>query len=322
MVVVPFRSAHAEDAASLVLEGYRMESLSAPDLPVVDDRGAIAGMIAGLASENTGLPGFAALESGRLVGFLAGFAIPEFFGSHNGVYVPAHGNGAAGVDRRLIFQKLYEAASAAWVGERRLTHSISLWAHDAEVLDAWYWLGFGLRCVDAVRSLSDVAGFGRETGLAVRKAAPEDAESLFELHVEHCNYYRSAPLFMPHVEVEGSAEEFRSWLEEDGNHLWAAYSGEKAVSYLRVSRGCGNSFATMGKDSYHVTGAFTAPAARGNGAASQLLQATTEWLRQQGQRRLTVDYESFNNQGSRFWRKHFTSFLFSPVRVIDDRIAR
>jgi hypothetical protein len=33
-----------------------------------------------------------------------------------------------------------------------------------------------------------------------------------------------------------------------------------------------------------------------------------------------VDYESFNVPGSRFWLKHFTPFMLSAVRFIDDRI--
>ncbi len=318
--IVPFQTAYAQDAAMMVLAGYRIERQSIPALPVYEDAEAMVQSIAALAEATTELPGFAAMQEGRLVGFLAGYPIHEFFSSHNGVYVPPHGHCAAGADRRLIYQRLYEAASAVWVGEKRLTHSLSFWAHDIEAQDTWYWLGFGLRCVDAVRPLTDVTGLVENTGLIIRKAAPEEAEGLFTLHTKHCEYYRSAPLFMPHVDVESNAGEFRRWLEEDGNHLWAAYAGGEVVSYMRVSQGCGNSFATRDAGTYHVTGAFTAPAARGTGAASQLLQAIVEWLRDRGQERLTVDYESFNNHGSRFWQKHFTSFLFSPVRVIDDRI--
>ncbi len=322
MNIVPFHAAYAQDAASLVLDSYHTERLSVSALPAYDNAEAMARSIADMVDDVTGFPGFAALEGSRLVGFIAGYPIPEFFGSHDGVYVPPHGHGAAGADRRLVYHRMYEAASAAWVGEKRLTHSLSFWAHDIEAQDAWYWLGFGLRCVDAVRPLIDVKGAPENTGLDICKATPEDAERIYALHAEHCAYYRGAPLFMPHVDVESNPGEFRRWLEEDGNHLWAAYAGGEAVSYMRISRGCGNSFATRDAGSYHVTGAFTAPAARGMGAASQLLQVIVEWLRDRGQERLTVDYESFNNYGSRFWRKHFTEFLLSPVRVIDDRIIR
>ena len=320
MHIVSFTASHAEDAAEIVLAAYRSERQAVPALPAYDDRDGMGQMTADLAA--AGLPGFAAVEGGKLLGFLAGYPVGEFFGSHDGVYVPPQGNGAAGPDRRLVIQRLYEAASAAWVGEKRLTHCVSFWAHDAEAQDAWYWLGFGLRCVDAVRPLTDVSGISNAACLDVRKAGPGDAEGLYGLHAEHCGYYRGAPLFMPHVEVEGGLEEFQRWLQADGNHLWAAWDGGRPVSYLRVGRGGGNTFATRAGESYHINGAFTAPDARGRGAAALLLQAIVDWLRGQGQERLSVDYESFNIHGSRFWRKHFTPFLHSPVRAIDDRIIK
>lgn len=320
MKIVQFQRSHVEDAAGLVMEAYQAERQSVISLPVYEDKGGLMESLAGLVEDSTGLPGFAAVEGGRLLGHIAGYPVDQFFSTHRGVYVPPQGIAAAGHDRSQVFQRLYEAASAAWVGEGRLTHCVSFWAHDAAAQEAWYWLGFGLRCVDAIRPLTDVAGAGKPSGLRIGKAAPGDADALYPLHTEHCGYYRNAPLFMPHVEVEGGLEEFRQWLAGEGNHLWAAYAGARPVSYMRISRGLGNSFATRGEDSYHICGAFTTPDARGTGAATVLLQAIVDWLREQHCDRLSVDYESFNIYGSRFWRKHFASFLYSPVRAIDDRI--
>ena len=118
MQIEPFANTHVEDAAQLVLAGYRAEREAVEILPPHD------GNLKPLLSEIEGLtggalPGFAAIESGRLAGFLAGYPTDDFFGSHKGVYVPVTGQAASGADRRLIYQRLYAEASGAWVGEGR-----------------------------------------------------------------------------------------------------------------------------------------------------------------------------------------------------------
>lgn len=265
MQIEPLKKDHAADAARLVLDSYTSERkavgwLPSPELCLDRVTGDIAALFGSAA-----LPGFAAMEGGRLAGFITGFPIERFFSSHKGVHVPEYGHSATGTDRRLIYQRLYEAASKAWVAEGRLVHGISLFAHDAEAVDTWYWLGFGLRCVDAIRGMDAV-----ETKAAheysIRKVCPEEAETLFPLHTEHCGYYRNAPLFMPNVSVESGLDEFRDWIASDDHHLWAAFKGSKPISYIRIERGCGNSFATRIGAGFHITGAFTAESARGCGA--------------------------------------------------------
>lgn len=319
MMVEPFTESHVEEAAQLVLVAYRAEHEAVPALPApascVD---AVTEQIAGLTG--TGLAGFAAVAGGRLLGFLAGYPAPELFSSRPGVYIPVCGHGATGPDRRLVYHHLYQVASAAWVRPGRLMHSLSVFAHDTEALDAWYWLGFGLRCVDAVRPLAPVEGVPAGP-LEVRKARPDDALALYGLHCAHRGYYRNAPLFMPQVEIESSLADFRHWLAEADHHLWAAWSKDgHLVSYLRIEQGGGNSFAFKNPQTYNICGAYTTEAARRSGAGTLLLSAVVEWLRGQHAERLGVDYESFNVIGSRFWAKHFTPFLLSPARYIDDRI--
>lgn len=319
MEIVRFAPAHAEEAAELALEAYVAERRAVAALPGPDAAIGLKRAAAAMAG-GAGVEGFAAVKGGRLMGFLSGYPAEHFFGSHQGVYVPPHGHGARqGADRRFVYQRLYEAASGAWVKSGRLTHAVSMYAHDAEAIDAWYWLGFGLRCVDAVRPLSDV-NTSAAASLSVRKASPEDAEALFSLHAEHCGYYRRPPLFMPTVELESGLGEFRQWLAGEGNHLWAAYSGDEPISYIRIRRGWGN-IPLDDAGTYHICGAFTSEDARRAGAGALLLSEIVTWLREQGCARLGVDYESFNIYGSRFWGKHFVPFLFSAVRCIDDRIV-
>lgn len=317
MKIEKLSQCHVEDAASLVLEGYLGERESVGILPLHDSyREYFMRELAGMAGD--GVAAVAAVEHGRLAGFLAGYPVEKFFSSRAGVYVPLYGHGAAGADRRYVYQRLYAEVSGLWVREGRLTHCVSMFAHDATAVDSWYWLGFGLRCVDAIRPLVSIDTFGK-SALEIRKALPEDAETLFPLHSEHCRYYRKAPLFMPHVGLEDTLEDFRHKIEGDDHHLWAAYDNGKPISYMRTRHG-GETFVSDDPKIVNICSAFTAESARGTGAGAAILAAIVEWAKEHGCERLGVDYESFNIFGSRFWMKHFTPFMFSAVRCIDDRI--
>lgn len=318
MDIVPFTAGHVRDAARLVLDHYLAERRAVGILPL---HGHYEGLFAGALEAMAGAPGvagFAAAEGGELLGFLVGYPVDTFFSSHRGVYVPVYGHGARGGDRRLIYSRLYEAASEAWVGEGRLAHAVTMFAHDRGAVDAWFRLCFGLRCVDAIRPLAPVAGV-KASGLRVRKAAPGDAEALHPLHAAHCLYYRRAPLFMPAVALEDTLPVFRDWLAGEGNHLWAAWEGGTPVSYMRICRG-GETFVSDDPDMFNICGAYTAEHARGRGAGALLLSAIVDWMRERGCARLGVDYESFNVSGSRFWEKHFEAFTYSLTRCVDDRI--
>ncbi len=318
MEITRFKSAHAEDAAALVLDGYRAEREAVRVLPLQDGyRDMFTQSIAGLADNQTGIESFAAVERGRLAGFLAGYPAGQMFSTFKGVYVPLFGHAASGIDKRSVYQQLYAAASDAWVRGGRPMQAVSFFAHDRVVLDAWYWLGFGLRCVDAIRPLTAVdAGGAAEPD--IRKATPEDADELFPLHAEHCAYYSNPPLFMPGVEMEHGPEEFKRWLGEKDHHQWAVYADGKPVSYMRA-RHDGETFVAREPDTINVCGAYTRPELRGTGAGAALLQAVVAWAKERGYARLGVDFESFNTLGSRFWMKHFTPFMLSAVRFIDDR---
>ena len=59
--------------------------------------------------------------------------------------------GLAGAEGSHL-QGLYRAASAKWTEAGCEVHAITLLANDDEAQNAWFWNGFGLAVVDAVRS--------------------------------------------------------------------------------------------------------------------------------------------------------------------------
>jgi hypothetical protein len=54
-------------------------------------------------------------------------------------------------NKTAVYQALYRAAAAQWSAAGCQVHAITLLAQDEEAKQAWFWQGFGLTVVDAVR---------------------------------------------------------------------------------------------------------------------------------------------------------------------------
>lgn len=311
--LLPLTQEHRPAAAALVAQAFRRERCAVPLLGEHDAAAIAAASIDALCDNGLGV---AAVEDGRLMGFLSGFPVQKFFGASDGVYVPVFGHGAVEEDAPRVYRALYAHAAGQWVGKGLLSHAITLFAHEAPV-QTWFWMGFGLRCVDGIRDLSPIAI--RESGLTVRAITADDADLLWPLHREHQSYYHRSPLFMPY-RADADAEPLRQWLQEPEHWLWAVFDGSQAIAYMQVCHG-GETFVSDDPHMRNICGAFTTPAARGSGAATLLLNHILGWMRETGMQRLGVDYESFNPLGSGFWLKHFTPFTYSLTRRVDERIV-
>ncbi len=313
MDIVPFEKDHIREAGELLWEAYQAERTAVPVLPDSGDAGFFARMASELAGNGLGV---AAVEEGRLQGFLTGMAVGELFGTSRGIYIPIYGHGAKGRDRQLLYHQLYAAASDIWVRKGHLSHVITMYAHDDQAVNAWFRQDFGLRCVDAIRPLHEALVSGKES-FDIRRIKPEDAGALLELHREHWQYYKNAPMFM-HVQEDCTLEELRSWLSEKDQYIWAAFENGAPAAYMMLRHG-GETFASDDEMSMNICGAYVKTNFRGTGYGAAILQTIVGWLRENGFVRLGVDYESFNIYGSRFWQKHFTAFTYSLTRRIDER---
>ena len=315
MNIIPFEKEHVKQAGELLWLAYETERSTVPALPKAGN----VDFFAQLASEFTGNGmGVAAVDDGRLNGFLTGMAVGELFGLSKGVYIPLHAHAARGRERQLVYQQLYAAASEIWVKKGLLSHVVTVYVHDKEAVNAWFWQDFGLRCVDAIRPLSNVPLTGKGA-FDIRRVEPKDAGILLPLHREHWRYYRNAPLFMK-VHEDCTLEELQDWLSQKDQYAWAAYEDGVPVSYMQLRHG-GETFTSDDEKSMNICGAYTKANLRRGGYGTAILQTIVQWLREKGFERLGVDYESFNIYGSRFWGKHFTPFTYSLTRRIDERVV-
>jgi GNAT superfamily N-acetyltransferase len=319
MEIAPLREAHLEDACRLFVECYREQRQRLPVLPPQHENGRdVLGMLASLLPDE---PGVAALERGRLSGYLIGMSLPEFFGPHRGAYCPIWGHAAIGDDRSFTYARLYERLAQEWVGCGCLNHAITLYADRAGLDAPWFRYGFGMQVVDAIRTLEPPPP-PMPAGIEVRQATDADLDHVMPLVGELCQYLRRSPIFFP-VPGVPTREEYAGWLANPDHVLWLALKEGEPIGYMRSQPpGHDVAYVVTGRGSISITGAFVRPEWRGRGAAVLLLERILGWARDNACQRCAVDFESQNTLGSRFWLRHFWPVCYSLLRRLDERIAQ
>ena len=303
---------HLKGAVDLVTNAYSEERKAIDFLPAVDYSKIFSKRIKNLFLNGSGV---VAIQAGKVVGFLGGYEIKELWGNCKGVYCPIYGHGALMRDRRKIYQNLYKQAAGLWVDKGITNHSITLYAQDQEVIDTWFWLGFGLRCVDAIRELDQINV--EKSGINIKKVKLNDVASLVDIDKKHNSYYKESPIFMP-VQEEDTISKLTGWLSKENHHMWMAYDNERVIGYMRIEPN-GERFLTEHQDIMNITGAYVEETYRGQDIGSYLLDAIQKWLKDNKYKLCGVDYESINIAGSKFWNKHFIPYTYSLVRRIDER---
>jgi ribosomal protein S18 acetylase RimI-like enzyme len=311
--IQPLREAHLERAAALFVQKFKQQRQAVPQLPasLADPAPTLPRLEARLRAGCA----LAALDKGRLLGYLAWYLVDDFRSAgRKGAYVPVWGHAAGAEDLPAVYAALYRAAATSWTAAGCQVHCISLPAYDQELHKVWFWNGFGLAVVDAVRSLQPL-GAPLPTELTIRKASVEDAEALAVLEQEHWRHYAAAPILMAETKAPTAAPGFREFLQQPHNSVWWALSGAHPAGFMRFEgHSHGATELVQSPDTIAITGAYTRPAYRGLGAAPALLDAALQHYAAQGFARCAVDFESFNPEAARFWMKYFDPVVFSLMR--------
>jgi hypothetical protein len=120
--LVPLKEGHLADAAALVCARYRGLRQRVPPLPVrYQDVAVVLPMLTNLAGR---VPGVAAVQGARLVGFLLGLVLPDYQGRRS-VWSPEWANGAELEESRPIYQELYTYLAPRWLANGCFAHIVS-----------------------------------------------------------------------------------------------------------------------------------------------------------------------------------------------------
>ena len=308
MIIVNFETQHIHAAKALAFANYLEEHNHVQELPASPEIPDLSWF-----TEN-GL-GVAALEDGRLVGYLCW--VDPFENAFNsgirGIYVPLHAHGAIAEGRANIYRRLYQAAAEKWMAWGALSQAITLYAHDSQAIQAFFGYGFGLRCIDAIRATASVPGTPPE-GFTFRILPRSQVGKVRQLRRMLSAHLMQSPCLMP-----DSPENVERWIdmaEQRDSRVFVAEKDSETVAFLEVKE-AGENFLTYTPAMQNICGAFCLPQYRGTGLFAGLLNAVITELSRQNVPLLGVDYESFNPTASGAWRKYFSPYTYSVVRRID-----
>ncbi len=313
MEILSFKKEHIKEAMAIALENYYEEQKSVKELPRINEIPDLR-----IFSEN-GL-GVSAFEDYKMIGFLCCYSPWDHaFGSTaKGTFSPIHAHGAVSEKRKLIYQKLYQAAAEKWIEHQITYHAIAMYAHDKQALHAFSMYGFGIRCVDAIRAISNNIESLPQKKLTLKELSIEEMMEIKEMYELLSEHLGKSPCFLYTGE-----RSFSRWITEKikskSSIVYVAKIDQMTVSFIAVSN-TGENFVTEVEGMKNICAAFCLSEYRGKGIFQNLLNYVMRQLNQQGVRYLGVDFESFNPTASGVWNKYFTPYTNSIVRRIDEYV--
>lgn len=308
MKIIDLTGEWLEQAQELIRQNEQEEREVVAALP----DGAQLPPLEGLAENGLGA---AAVEDGRLLGFLGAYGPwqPVFYTQDvRGVFSPLHAHAVQKENRVKIWRRLYQAAAEKWVRIGASSHAITLYAHDREAREALYLYGFGVRCMDLIRPLEEMAA---GEGWNCFELPAERSAELTPLRRGLAQHLSQSPSFM-----RDTPDMVDTWLKrrlEEPPRMFAAQRDGKIAAYIEAC-GEGENYLSCCGGMMNINGAFCADEYRGTGAAQAVLGYMTQVFRREGFTCLGVDCESFNPTALGFWSKYFEAYTHSVVRRIDE----
>ena len=165
--VVPFSDEHLEAGGELLAARHARHRRAEPLLDARFEEPAAAREELEAAWGADGASGAAALRDGRLVGFLVG--APRRTGTWgDNVWIEPAGHA---VEEAEDVRDLYAAAAAGWVEGERRRHYVVVPASDAELVDAWFRVGFGQQQAHGIQEVPAHVDVHVPDGFEIRSAA-------------------------------------------------------------------------------------------------------------------------------------------------------
>ncbi len=325
MNIVRFSEEHIDQAIKIVIANYRMERQFVPVLPQ-EERLPLKNLLPDMEHFAKSGLGSAVVNNHELLGFCCGYwPIEDAFGTTGvrGTFIPIHGHGVVthiiGKDRDRMYSGLYQATAEEWVKKGIRSHAIALYPHDKAAVNSFFYNGFGLRCIDLIRSLEVELESVRNPSvikdIRYQELDREEWRSLLMLHNGLLDHIGGSPVFMsfPKMDQEALYEH-----ASEGVRYFVAYIEKEPVAYIKLAE-TGENFVTEHAGMLNICGAFCIPKYRGIGIYHNLLAYMIAQLKKEGYQLLGVDCESFNPTARGFWTKYFTEYTHSVVRRIDEK---
>ncbi len=299
-----FQPKHIDDALIIARGNYEEERHGVPVLPAPDnfpDLGEFADNRLGVVL----------LENGVLSGYLGCYR-PDDSEIHKRVFSPIQAHGAIKKNRGKIYSYLYQSAARIWAKQGIGSHSIALYAHDTEGLESFFWNGFGLYCIDAVRALEPL-NCEKVTDCDLEELPISEVDKIVSLKYGLISHLGESPMFLKYPRFSETQLIDKTRMRH--SRLFCAIKNNQIIAFIEIAPS-GENFITYDKKMTNICGAYLIPEYRGTGLFANLLQFLIRQLKKEGFMRLGVDFESFNPTAKGFWLKYFTPYTKTVTRTI------
>ncbi|MEZ4830632.1 MAG: GNAT family N-acetyltransferase [Caldilineaceae bacterium] len=231
-------------------------------------------------------------------------------------YSPEWANAADPADARRIYQALYTQIAPFWLRQRDLCPQCHRLRQRSPGIEGWQWLGFGYYVIDGLRSLEAAP---HAADIEIRHAGVGDLDVVLDLEDQLWAHLKSSPVFLSKDDDDDPRAEFAAALAAPNQAFFVAYNQETPVAFIRMEGG-NNGACTIVRDpgTVAITGAYTLPAARGDGIGTALLNRGLHWAAQHGFVRCSVDFEAMNVPAAGFWLRHFAPVCISLHRHVNE----
>jgi ribosomal protein S18 acetylase RimI-like enzyme len=315
MVFDKLNEKYIEDAAKLALWQYNNELSHVEALYEKDYTSVIIDLLNDIFKGNNGVVAF---DKGKLIGYLSFWGgINNLFGNVKGAFSPMFANSYGGDNRGKLASLLFQHASEEMVKKEILSYAICSYSHDYEVMRALNLNGFGIRCSDGIRNIYKALDVQINLNYSYEEIDYSQAHCLLSLHNSIARHLRNSPTYFP--VKEASEEEFISECSRRLSRFFVARDKSEVIGYYEITSE-GETVITEEPDYLHICGAYLKEAYRGKHILQSLLAFVLERLKEEGIKRLGVDYETINPNALGFWTKYFDTYTYSFVRRIDERI--
>jgi GNAT superfamily N-acetyltransferase len=297
--VRPFEAADAGDAGDLLAERHRRHRLAHPLMPArfEDPVNAAQAVNDSLADDHSGA---VALSGGRIIGYVLGAPRPETPWGPN-LWIESAGHAALEAE---TVRDLYGLAAQRWVDEGRTAHYVLVPASDAELVSAWFRLGFGHQHSHGLLSPSAYAL--RSSAYGVRRAERADIQALAKLDQALPNHQTKSPTFT--AATPQPVEEYvAEWEKDFDDPAYTVFVAERDGEIVGSAIATPLETSSMHKalarpDNAGFLGfAAVAPHARGLGVGRALGEAVIGWAADRGFDCLVTDWRATNLLSSRAW---------------------
>lgn len=309
-----FAEKHIDKAVKLALAELEAEKRHCKDLPTEDFSKHLRKILHWLSNQPFGK---AALKDDKLVGYLV-FAGPwnGFFGDVKGVFSPLGGSAFSYdfKDRSKLASMLFENMSEEFVKQNVFSCALSRYAHDEEIAKSFILNGFGIRCSDAIRELSNLALSSSLCGIDFVELPSNEFQKIRELRNGLVKHLAKGPIFYP-----TDMKKYEEWFQKDDMRVFVAQAEEKIIGFISLETD-GENFITKHGKMQNICGAYFNEKYRGKGIAQNLLSFIVNTLKTEGITHLGVDYETLNPTALNFWSKYFSPYTYSFARRIDERV--